>query len=422
MVCCSAPNCSNSSRKGVRLFRFPSDPKRRAVWLINCGRDRWKPSTTSRLCEVHFTEDQFESCRLDGRKLLKQSAVPTLFYFPAHCKASGRKGAPARIGLEGEVHHDPVNLENCPLDESNGKEYFNSSSGGISEPRKQTQIKRQRRKKELKTDDDEVIEFIESLDARKQLPRCVVCSRPLRQNKKEFLSTLTSKTGLSLHQCLIGISVGKSTNIKDCSASDMVCFYCAHLINYADALEAELVKLKNAINGCLEIQNMNEEDQEMLKPEFDSHIVILDEYSERVVGPGSATERRSLIEENQENREPFVMNDVSRIPEYQEPTTFEEGRGNGLSEETSTGGRADTWKKHGKTVESNELLDLQGCSFRKVDPPKFECKICKLRTPSRSVLLFHLRRHMADYQWCDFCDYNLLVDDQEKLSKELAPA
>ena len=49
---CAAPNCTSHSRKGVRLFLFPSNPQRRKQWLINCRRDKWTPSKHSRLCEV----------------------------------------------------------------------------------------------------------------------------------------------------------------------------------------------------------------------------------------------------------------------------------------------------------------------------------------------------------------------------------
>lgn len=53
MVCCSAINCSNSSTKGYRLFRFPVENRRRAIWVKKCGRGgNWSPGLGSRLCEV----------------------------------------------------------------------------------------------------------------------------------------------------------------------------------------------------------------------------------------------------------------------------------------------------------------------------------------------------------------------------------
>lgn len=53
MVCCSALNCSNSSKNGYRVFRFPVESRRRAIWAKKCGRGgNWTPGLGSRLCEV----------------------------------------------------------------------------------------------------------------------------------------------------------------------------------------------------------------------------------------------------------------------------------------------------------------------------------------------------------------------------------
>src|SRR5688572_27578670 len=82
MVGCSAPNCHNRSEKGVRHFAFPAEQDRRKRWLINCRRDKWVPTSTSRLCEEHFDASQFESKRMDGWRKLKSSAVPTIFSVP----------------------------------------------------------------------------------------------------------------------------------------------------------------------------------------------------------------------------------------------------------------------------------------------------------------------------------------------------
>lgn len=54
MVACSAPNCTNRSENGIRLFRFPADAGVRKKWVINCRRDSWSPTNTSRLCEVSY--------------------------------------------------------------------------------------------------------------------------------------------------------------------------------------------------------------------------------------------------------------------------------------------------------------------------------------------------------------------------------
>eukprot|EP00102_Acyrthosiphon_pisum_P020833 XP_016658043.1 PREDICTED: THAP domain-containing protein 5-like [Acyrthosiphon pisum] len=82
MPCCSAVNCSNRSEKGFKLFRFPKDD-RGAKWVQNIRRgDKWSPTGSSRLCEIHFEKSQFESHRLDSWRKLKPNAVPTLFNVP----------------------------------------------------------------------------------------------------------------------------------------------------------------------------------------------------------------------------------------------------------------------------------------------------------------------------------------------------
>uniref|UniRef100_A0A6B0UU16 THAP-type domain-containing protein n=1 Tax=Ixodes ricinus TaxID=34613 RepID=A0A6B0UU16_IXORI len=81
MPWCCVPLCKASSKKGNRLFPFPRDEVRRKIWETQVQRDRWKVTNGSRICERHFEEDQFEQNRQDGRRLLKSSAVPTLFAF-----------------------------------------------------------------------------------------------------------------------------------------------------------------------------------------------------------------------------------------------------------------------------------------------------------------------------------------------------
>ncbi|XP_037537502.1 THAP domain-containing protein 1 [Nematolebias whitei] len=77
---CSAPNCSNSSSIGKQLFRFPKDPVRKKIWVVNCRRD-FEPTAHSRLCQDHFEQSQFEEIAKSptGGKKLKPNAIPTLF-------------------------------------------------------------------------------------------------------------------------------------------------------------------------------------------------------------------------------------------------------------------------------------------------------------------------------------------------------
>ncbi|XP_077545015.1 uncharacterized protein LOC144158197 isoform X1 [Haemaphysalis longicornis] len=81
MTGCCVPLCSGSTAKGLRCFRFPRDPARRKKWEALAKRDKWTATGNSKICELHFEHDQFESGRQDGRRLLKKTAIPTLFSF-----------------------------------------------------------------------------------------------------------------------------------------------------------------------------------------------------------------------------------------------------------------------------------------------------------------------------------------------------
>ncbi|XP_054925892.1 uncharacterized protein [Dermacentor andersoni] len=84
MPCCCAYNCSNKPEDGCAVFMIPTgkrDGLRRKQWLLNIGRKDFVPTRNSVLCEIHFTEDQFEPLILRelGKKKLKPNAVPTIF-------------------------------------------------------------------------------------------------------------------------------------------------------------------------------------------------------------------------------------------------------------------------------------------------------------------------------------------------------
>ncbi|XP_049517109.1 uncharacterized protein LOC125942904 [Dermacentor silvarum] len=83
MPTCCAVGCSNSVAKGGKLFAVPRgkrDLKRRAIWLHRIGRKNFD-CHRGRLCEKHFTDDQFEPVILarTGCKKLKPNAVPSIF-------------------------------------------------------------------------------------------------------------------------------------------------------------------------------------------------------------------------------------------------------------------------------------------------------------------------------------------------------
>ena len=71
MVCCVAIDCSNNSsnptKPNIKLFQFPKEDKRCKEWAIKIKRKNWKPNKHSRICQEHFTDDQFMT--LDKLKL-----------------------------------------------------------------------------------------------------------------------------------------------------------------------------------------------------------------------------------------------------------------------------------------------------------------------------------------------------------------
>jgi len=52
MTGCTAPDCTNSDKKGFIMKIFPRDPVRRAQWAANIDRKDWISTDRSFLCEV----------------------------------------------------------------------------------------------------------------------------------------------------------------------------------------------------------------------------------------------------------------------------------------------------------------------------------------------------------------------------------
>ncbi|CAG2062523.1 unnamed protein product [Timema podura] len=78
---CCAYNCYVRSWHKLEIYRLPSkkDKERRKLWIQNIGRHNLKPTIHTRLCEQHFTDEQFKRAA-GGKIVLKKMAVPTIFY------------------------------------------------------------------------------------------------------------------------------------------------------------------------------------------------------------------------------------------------------------------------------------------------------------------------------------------------------
>ncbi|XP_049516575.1 THAP domain-containing protein 1-like [Dermacentor silvarum] len=122
MPSCSAFGCRTRETDGKRLFRIPSakrDAAQRKVWLQRISRADFNPTQWSRLCEDHFTDDQFEPVILQscGTKKLKRQAIPSLF---VHRKQLKQRKPPAkRSGVTScSTHFSPSQERNGVVGES----------------------------------------------------------------------------------------------------------------------------------------------------------------------------------------------------------------------------------------------------------------------------------------------------------------
>ncbi|KAM4836345.1 peroxynitrite isomerase THAP4 isoform 3-T3 [Thomomys bottae] len=101
VICCAAVNCSNRQGKGekraVSFHRFPlKDSKRLIQWLKAVQRENWTPTKYSFLCSEHFTKDSFSKRLEDQHRLLKPTAVPSIFHLSESKRGSGGHGRARR--------------------------------------------------------------------------------------------------------------------------------------------------------------------------------------------------------------------------------------------------------------------------------------------------------------------------------------
>ncbi|XP_072818152.1 peroxynitrite isomerase THAP4 isoform X1 [Vicugna pacos] len=101
VICCAAANCSNRQGKGekraVSFHRFPlKDSKRLIQWLKAVQRDNWTPTKYSFLCSEHFTKDSFSKRLEDQHRLLKPTAVPSIFHLAEKKRGAGGHGRTRR--------------------------------------------------------------------------------------------------------------------------------------------------------------------------------------------------------------------------------------------------------------------------------------------------------------------------------------
>ncbi|KAH8019949.1 hypothetical protein HPB51_023591 [Rhipicephalus microplus] len=114
MPCCCAFGGRNRTEDGKKLFCIPRGKQnltRRKVWLHSIGRKDFEPSATARLCEDHFTEDQFEPIILKnaGEKKLRPFATRQASLHRPVAKPHDPK---VKQNTQADVKPQPVDTEN----------------------------------------------------------------------------------------------------------------------------------------------------------------------------------------------------------------------------------------------------------------------------------------------------------------------
>lgn len=98
--------------------RFPlKDSKRLIQWLKAVQRDNWIPTKYSFLCSEHFTKDSFSKRLEDQHRLLKPTAVPTIFQL-SEKRGDSRDYVKRRRKVASQVLHrdgSPPKEGNCEV-------------------------------------------------------------------------------------------------------------------------------------------------------------------------------------------------------------------------------------------------------------------------------------------------------------------
>ncbi|XP_068939453.1 peroxynitrite isomerase THAP4 isoform X2 [Petaurus breviceps papuanus] len=110
------------------MSRFPlKDSKRLIQWLKAVQRDNWTPTKYSFLCSEHFTKDSFSKRLEDQHRLLKPTAVPSIFHL-----AEKKKSARGHVRSRRKEAGQPPGDVSEPQEEA-GREVTTSSPLTVDE-------------------------------------------------------------------------------------------------------------------------------------------------------------------------------------------------------------------------------------------------------------------------------------------------
>ncbi|XP_018374638.1 PREDICTED: THAP domain-containing protein 5-like [Trachymyrmex cornetzi] len=100
---CSAYKCSNNSDQGYALVRYPHDETLKRKWIAAVGRGKnWSPSSSQKLCEIHFKPSEIEF--VAGRKRVKFDSVPSRF---CTCSSEDRENCHGKLKKKQKNRNNP---------------------------------------------------------------------------------------------------------------------------------------------------------------------------------------------------------------------------------------------------------------------------------------------------------------------------
>lgn len=95
-------------RRKFSFYGFPKDTTLKGKWIRAISRQNFSPTAHSKVCHLHFSDNDFLSVRTDAnvrrtrgalkRRLLKPNAVPSIFPgYPIYMQSQGESSSQERI-------------------------------------------------------------------------------------------------------------------------------------------------------------------------------------------------------------------------------------------------------------------------------------------------------------------------------------
>ncbi|GLG93663.1 Uncharacterized protein GBIM_01013 [Gryllus bimaculatus] len=432
---CTVPRCSNSTQKGFKLFHFPSDSERCALWVKNCGREEgWEPTRHTCICEVHFEESQFELHRADGLRKLKPYAVPTLFSDATPTFYSTRK--------KSNIENDNTNLK--PGLQKDTKQRKNDKNNITMSMDVSPRISKVR----------------EASQSRSEANACFICNSRNQNIVPDNAYTETSK--IQLRQKLVQlVAVEFDLLVEDIGA---VCINCAQILNCIDYIENIHNTLSKGILNHMKQKFCMEPTEHVnlelcmkslknlsvfypWKDVFRGTVCVLDvsicpsdqeALGDRQVplGDGAVQRPAQSVTHSVQSRS-HILKDCSRpsgalqspphvercihLLRADESHLIQKRKENVLvSSEAQHNYESDksseVTDQHSEienevhNVENQEIILHENRVENTTTANNFECEICSYETKYKAFMIFHLRQHFQRHYTCDFCSTPVAYD------------